>query len=115
MATIDTYPDASLLKIIRDLRDDVTALFRQEVALAKREMVGKATTFGKNSVYLALGAIVGLYALFFVLFFVNNLLQHGLSAIGFSDPIAAWFAPLLLGMLLGIAALVLSLKALKSM
>jgi hypothetical protein len=115
MATIDTFPDTSFLRIIRDLRDDVTALFRQEVALAKRELAGKAMSIGKNTVYLGIGAVVGLYALFFVFFFLNNLLASGMIAIGLSDHVAAWFAPLLFGMLLGIAALLLSLKSLKAM
>ncbi|HKP96668.1 MAG TPA: phage holin family protein [Fibrobacteria bacterium] len=121
MATIDTHPepsklkDPSVVRIIKDLRDDVTALFRQEVALAKREMSGKAATFGRNAAFLGLGALVGLYAVLFFCLFLDNLLQAGLTAIGFPDPIAAWFAPLILGMLLGIGALLLSLKALKAM
>lgn len=115
METIDTHPDASLVKIIRDLRDDVTALFRQEVALAKREISGKAATYGRNSVYLILGAGVGLYAALFLCLFLNNLIAMGLTAAGFSGPVAAWFAPLILGMLLGITGLILALKALKTM
>jgi hypothetical protein len=115
MATIDTHPDPSIVKIIKDLRDDVTALFRQEVALAKREMSGKAVTYGRNAVFLGLGALVGVYAVLFFCLFLNNLLRAGLTALGFPDPIAVWFAPLILGMLLGIGALFLSLKALKAM
>jgi hypothetical protein len=115
MATIDTHPDPSIVKIIKDLRDDVTALFRQEVALAKREMSGKAVTYGRNAVFLGLGALVGVYAVLFFCLFLNNLLRAGLTALGFPDPIAVWFAPLILGMLLGIGALLLSLKALKAM
>jgi hypothetical protein len=115
MATMDTYPDSSFVKIIKDLRDDATALFRQEVALAKREMAGKAVTYGKNTVFLGIGALVGLYALFFVFLFLNNLLHTGMTALGLSEAVASWFAPLLMGMLLGIGALVLTLKALKAM
>jgi hypothetical protein len=115
MATIDTHPDPSIVKIIKDLRDDVTALFRQEVALAKREMSGKAVTYGRNAAFLGLGALVGVFAVLFFCLFLNNLLRAGLTGLGFPDPIAVWFAPLILGMLLGIGALLLSLKALKAM
>ncbi|MDB5049294.1 MAG: hypothetical protein JWO30_2365 [Fibrobacteres bacterium] len=115
MTTMDTYPDSSFVKIIKDLRDDATALFRQEVALAKREMAGKVATYGKNTVFLGMGALIGLYALFFVFLFLNNLLHTGLTAMGTPEAVASWFAPLLLAMLLGVGALLLSLKALKAM
>lgn len=113
MATIDTHPD-SVLQIIKDLRDDTTALFRQEVALAKRELGAKASTYGRNAAFLGVSAFVGMYALFFIFLFLNNLMQTGLTAVGFSPAVASWFAPLILGMLLGIGALVLALKALKA-
>jgi hypothetical protein len=115
MTTVDTHPDSSFIKIIKDLRDDATALFRQEVALAKREIAGKAAIYGKNSVFLVLGAVIGIFALFFICLFLNNLLHVGLTAMGISDPVASWLAPLILGMLLGIGGLLLSLKALKTM
>src|SRR4051812_48784660 len=66
MATLDTHPDPSLMQIVRDIRNDASTLFRQEIALAKREVVGKALLFGKNTVFIAAGAVVGLYAIFFV-------------------------------------------------
>ena len=114
MATIDTHPESSVLRIIKDLRDDTTSLFRQEVALAKRELAGKAITFGKNTVLIAVAALIGLYAVFFFFFFLNNLIQAGVHRAGFSPAVSAWFAPLLVGMLLGIGALILALKSLKT-
>ena len=115
MATLDTHPDTSFLQLIKDLRDDGIALFRQEVALAKQEMAGKAVAFGKNTVFLAVAALIGLYALFFLFLFLNNLLQAGLVGLGLSDSVSAWLAPLLLGMLLSIGALATALKAIKSL
>lgn len=115
MATIDMHPDPSLVQIIKDLRDDTTTLFRQEVALVKREMGAKAATYGKNIAFLAVAAVVAVYALFFTLLFLNNLLQTGLLAAGMSDSVSSWLAPLLLGMILGISALLLALKAIRSL
>lgn len=115
MASIDTHPEPSLVHVIKELRDDGIRLFRQEVALAKREMVGKITTMGKNTVFLGVAALVGLYTLFFVLLFLNNLIQAGLTASGFSGSVSAWFAPLILAMVLGVAMLTLALKSLRSM
>ena len=113
MATIDTHSD-SLLQIIKDLRDDTTALFRQEAALAKRELAGKAATYARNAAFLGVSALVGVYAVFFLFLSLNNLLQTGLAVVGFSPGVASWFAPLIMGMLLGIGALLVALKALKA-
>lgn len=115
MPTIDTHPDSSLVQIVKDLRDDTLTLFRQEVTLVKREMGAKAASYGKNAAFIAIGAVVALYAVFFLFLSLNNLLQTGLMAAGLSGPVSAWLAPLLVGMVLGIGALLLALKAIRSM
>lgn len=115
MPIIDTHPDTSLIEIIKDLRDDTLTLFRQEVALVKREMAAKAVSYGKNAAFIAVGAVVAVYAVFFLFLFLNNLLRTGLTATGLSDPVSSWIAPLMMGMLLGIGALLLALKAIRAM
>jgi hypothetical protein len=115
MAIIDTHPDSSILSIVKDLRDDTATLFRQEVALAKREVTGKIAAFGKNSALMVAGAFIGLYAVFFFFLSLNNLLQMGIKAAGFSTDNSAWFAPLVLFMLLGIAALLPIRKGIKAL
>jgi hypothetical protein len=107
--------DPSLIRIFRDLKDDATALLRQEVALAKREMAAKASTMARNTIFLVLGGFVGCYCLLFLLLSADSLLQAGLFATGFSGTVSAWLAPLLLGMLLGITALFLTLKSLRTL
>lgn len=107
--------DPSLIRIVRDLRDDSLTLIRQEVALAKREMVEKFTGLGRNTVFLAIGALAGLFGLFFVLLALNNLLFSGLARAGFSGGVANWFAPILVGMGLFIVALSFVLKGLRKM
>lgn len=115
MAVIDTHSESSLLSIVKDLRDDAATLFRQEVALAKREATGKLAAFGKNSILMGAGAFIGLYAVFFFFLSLNNLLQLGFKAAGFSADNSAWFAPLILFMLLGIAALIPIRKGIKAL
>src|SRR5438067_2288490 len=110
MATLDLHPEPSIIHVIKELRDDTLRLFRQEVALAKSEVAGKFTALGKNTAFLGAGAFVGLYCLFFVLLFLNNLIQAGLTAAGFSGSVSAWFAPLILSLLLGLTALSFMLK-----
>lgn len=107
--------ESSLIRIVKDLRDDALSLIRQEVALAKSEIGRKAFLAGRNVAFLAVGVLLGLYGLFFVLLSLNNLLFAGLAAAGFSGSVSNWFAPGLLGMGLFIGALLLTLKALKGM
>lgn len=103
----------SLVDIIRHLKDDGISLFRKEVALAKREMTDKVSYLGKNSAYLAVAALVAGFAAFFLLLACNNLLEAGLARI-FSAGTAGWLAPFLVGMLIGISALLLALKAMRT-
>lgn len=107
--------DPSIIQMVKDLRNDAMTLVRQEVALARKEMTRKVAGLGRNAVFLAVGALVGLYGLFFILLALNNLLFAGLAKAGFSGPVSNWFAPVLLGMGLGIVALIFALKGLKSM
>lgn len=120
-STEATHPDTtrrpgpSILRMIRDLRDDALTLGRQEIALAKREMAVKVTRLGRNAVFLGIGALTALYGLFFMLLSLNNLLFAGLGRAGFSGAVANWFAPALVGMMLLVVALSLALKALRAM
>lgn len=111
----DSSRDPSLLRMVKNLRDDSLTLVRQEIALAKREMLAKVTGLGRHAVFLATGALVGLFGLFFVLLSLNNLLFAGLARAGFSGSVANWLAPVLVGMGALIVALGLVLKALRGM
>lgn len=113
--SIDGDRDPSLIRIVKDLRDDTLALVRQEVALAKSEVTGKISSLGRNSVFLAVGAVAGLLGLFFVLLALNNLLFAGLTASGISGTNANWIAPALLGVALLINALAFALSAKRSL
>ena len=109
------HRDPSFIRIVRDLRDDSLTLIRQEIALAKREMTEKFTAMGRNAVFLAAGALAGLFGLFFVLLALNNLLFSGLVRAGFSGGVSNWFAPALVAMGLFIVALTIALKGLRKM
>jgi hypothetical protein len=113
MPTTDTHPEPSLVEIIKNLRNDALTLFRQEINLAKREMAEKFSRMGKNAVFLGIGAVIGLYCVFFLLLGINNLIQAGLIAAGLSGSMSAWLAPLILGVVLGAAAGIFAMKALR--
>lgn len=44
--------------LLRDLRDETTELFRQEIRLARTEMAEKAAKAGRNAAYVAAGGLV---------------------------------------------------------
>jgi hypothetical protein len=104
----------NLIRIIKTLRDDAMTLVRQEVALAKREVMGKVANMGKNAVFLGVGGVIAVFGLFFVLLALNNLIFAGLAR-AFSGATANWLAPALTGMSILIAALFLILKSLRGM
>lgn len=106
---MDTDP-RSLADLLRDLRDESTALLRQEVALAKTEMTEKASKVGRNVAYLAVGALVGVVALYFVL----GAVAAGISvAINDTDwsPHGVWIGPLIVGVIVAIVAMSMISKA----
>jgi hypothetical protein len=107
--------DPSIVRIIRDLRDDTLSLVRQEVALAKREMALQAGKLGRNAAFLGAGGLIAVFGILFALLAVSNLLFAGLAKAGFSGAVANWLAPALLGMILLIVAASLALKSLRGM
>jgi len=65
------------------------------------------------AIVLAIG--IALFAVFYLCLFLDHLLMAGLAALGLSAMMAAWLAPLILGALLGIGALVTVLSGLRSL
>jgi hypothetical protein len=90
--------DHSFASLIRELRDETTTLLRQEVALAKTELTEKASFLGRNSIYLAAGALVAYAGFFFILHSIVGLLQAGLMKVGLSEFVASWLAPGIVGL-----------------
>ena len=103
--------------LFRQLRDEITALFRQEVALAKTEVTEKAKTVGRQVGYIAAGGVVALLGVVFVLWFVTLVIGFMLAAAG----LEAWaiiLAPLITGLILllvGGFLLMSGIEKLKSM
>lgn len=113
--TVPASRRPNLISAFKALRDDAVTLVRQEAALAKREMLGKAASLGRNAAFLGLGGVVGLFGLFFVLLSLNNLLFAGLARAGFSSGVAYWLAPALTGVIILAIAMALVLLSLRGM
>lgn len=105
----------SLGTLLRDLRDELTDLLRQEVALARtevREGVGRAV---RNVVFLAVGGVVAAIGLLFVLAAGAMLITAGLIAAGVDAPTAAWLGPLILGLVVALIGWALMQKAISTL
>lgn len=89
--------DRSIASLLKELRDETTTLFRQEIALAKTEMSEKASTAGKNAASIGAGAAVLMAGALVLLLGVAALLYWGLAAMGMSHYVAGWLAPLIVG------------------
>jgi hypothetical protein len=91
--------DRSLGQILRELRDESSALLHKEVELAKAEMSEKASRVGTNVGALAVGGAVafagGLALLAAVITGLTSLLSKVMS-----PGVAVWLAPLLVGIVL---------------
>ena len=115
MAFIDTHPENSLFHLLRELKDDLSDLIHKEIALAKREASAKAKEIGKSAALFGTAIAIALFSVFYLCLFLDHLLLAGLAGLGLSAMLSAWLAPLLLGALLGIAALVSLLSGLRSL
>lgn len=113
-ANVHVRENRSAGELLRELSQESVTLLRQEVALAKAEMTEKASKFGRNAAYLAIGGFVA-YAGFLVLLVaitaVLYVLLDGAVGIGW----ALWLAPLIVGVVVGIVGYVLIQKAIATM
>ncbi len=114
MPTIEAESNHTFLQIIKDIRNDLSTLFRLEINLAKSEIKDKAITYAKNAAFIGVSLVVSIYSILFLLLALSNLLGLGLVAAGLTASMAGWIAPLVLGLILGGTALFLVLKAIKS-
>ena len=94
---IETDDNRSIGSLLRDLRDETTLLLRQEVALAKTEMSEKASRYGRNAGYLAVGGVVAFAGVLFLLLALTVGLYALLVAMDLSHYVAGWLAPLIVG------------------
>jgi anti-sigma factor RsiW len=92
----------TLTELVKDLRDESTLLLKQEIALAKTEMMEKASKTTRNIAYLAVGASVAFVGFLFLVVALNNGLTAGLMAANVDYTIAIWVAPLILGIVIGL-------------
>ena len=89
-------PDRSIGELLRDVTNDLGALFRNEIDLAKAELSEKGRHIGKNVASLAVGGAVCFAGGLALLAAVVNLVGWLIAEIA-SAELAVWLAPLLVG------------------
>lgn len=102
----DIKQDRSLGELFGELAQEMGALVRQEVALARVELTHKATDVGKNVGYLAAGGAVA-YGAFLSLLAAAVLLL--------AQAMPAWAAALVVAVVVGVAGAVLVSSALSKL
>lgn len=79
--------------------------------MVKSEIKTKFANYRKTAVLLIIAVFTGIYALFFVLLGVSQLINAGLIELGLPITMGMWCAPLILSVLLGFIGLYFTLKA----
>ncbi len=103
----------SLFDVIRDLRDDVKTLIKDEIQLAKTELTQKFSRMGKNSLWVGIGAVLGLFGALLLLASIGAVLAYAFVSAGLSSEMA-WFLGLLCVSLLVLGtAAILAIKGIK--
>ena len=90
-------PSTSIPGLLRDLRDESTHLFRQEIALARSELKENITRLAKSAVQVAIGAFVVYAGLIVLLSGLGYLLDVSMVRAGIDPNLALWLAPTIIG------------------
>lgn len=91
----------SVTDLLKELRDEMTLLIRQEVALAKTEFSEKSARISRNVILAVAGALAAFVGVIFILNSVSALVGIGLIAAGLGEH-AIWLAPLIVGVVVAI-------------
>lgn len=92
----------SIPNLLRDLREETTTLFRQEVALAKTELKDNASRLGSHALQIAIGGFVAYAGVIVLLIGLGHLLGALLTRAGLDPDISQWLAPSVVGLIVAI-------------
>jgi H+/Cl- antiporter ClcA len=106
---------SNLVYLVKKLRDDTTALVRDEILLAKTEISEKVATTSRNVGYLAAGALVAYAALLLILQGLSFMLREQFILRGMSEANATLLGFLIVGVVVGLIGAVLIVKALNTL
>lgn len=116
--TTDQHPPAAPREhtigvLIRELRDDMMTLVRQQFDLGRKEMSEKFSRLSRNLSFLIIGSVVGLTGLIFLSHSLTQAVENWLIVGGVSTAVVQWLAPLIVGgglLIIGAAFLIKAVK-----
>jgi len=114
MNSESTNPN-SIPSLLRDLRDETTTLFRQEVALAKTEMKENVSRMTSHAVHIAVGGFVAYAGIIVFLIGIGHLLGALLIRAGLDPQVSQWLAPSIIGLVVAIIGWAMLAKAKNAM
>lgn len=100
--------------LLKDIRDETTTLFQQEIALARTEMSEKVSRVTRNLIFLAAGALVAFAGVIVLLIALGEGVSAALIAAGMETN-ALWIGPLLVGIVVAAIGIGLVLKGKKTL
>lgn len=107
--------DPNIADLLRQLKDDTTALVREEVNLATTEAKEKLKIAGRNAGIIGAGALLAYSGLLLILMSLGYLLREVFRNAGMSEAIATFLGFLIIGSIVAAIATAMILKALKSL
>lgn len=110
MNSDSTHPN-SIPGLLRELRDETTTLFRQEVALAKTELKENISRTGSHALNIAIGGLVAYAGAIVLLIGLGHLIGAILMRFGLEENVATWLAPTLVGVVVAIIGWAMLSKA----
>ena len=87
----------SLFGLIGHFRDEIKALIREEVQLAKTEMSEKVSRMGRNAVWLAVGGLAAFAGLIIFLASLSSLLSFAFERAGIQRSLAFFIGAFIIG------------------
>jgi hypothetical protein len=115
MNSDSTHHTNSIPSLLRELRDETTTLFRQEVALAKTELKDNASKMGGHVAHIAIGGFLAYAGVIVLLIGIGHLLGALLQKFGLDPDVATWLAPTLVGLIVAIVGWMMLSKAKNAM
>ncbi|MFP4418239.1 MAG: phage holin family protein [Chitinivibrionales bacterium] len=83
--------------LFRELRDDMSALVRQQVELSKHEVNEKISRLSRNLIFLLVGSVVAFLGTIYAVTALNQAVIDWLIIGGLEAATVTWLAPLIVG------------------
>jgi hypothetical protein len=107
--------DPNIADLLRQLKDDTTALVREEVNLATTEAKEKLKLAGRSAGIIGAGALLAFSGLLLILMSLGYLLREVFINTGMSVAIATFLGFLIIGAIVAGIAAAMIFKALKTL